>query len=218
MYFYHPEIDSEISIGEPAAHLFSCRVELGETVFLTDLQGTLAEVVISDVDKKNKQISYEILDKKEFSDDFNQKLLIQAITDKTYLEKLMEIIALAGVSEIILFESEFSLKQNVNLERLDRILVRSCEQSERVFKPEINVVKDQNLDDLITKYNPVVLDQNGIEKAKIDLSLLKMPVLVGPEGGWSEKEKQKFVENKLNLVSLGEVVFPAWLAGFSWFV
>jgi len=217
MYFFCSDIESEILVGEAAAHLFSCRVVAGEKLYLTDLLGNLAQVEILDSDKKNKEIKFEISDQKNFEFIGPGKILIQSITDKAYLEKLAEIVALGGISKIILFNSEFSQRQNVNLERLDRILTRSCEQSERVFKPVLEVV-ELDLNQIIELYKPIVLDQAGIAKENVDKNLLKSPVLVGPEGGWSEEEKQMFLESKLNLVSLGEVIFPAWLAGFSWFV
>jgi 16S rRNA U1498 N3-methylase RsmE len=42
-------------------------------------------------------------------------------------------------------------------------------------------------------------------------------IFIGPEGGWSETEKTLFREKNLRFQTLGTLVFPAWLAGYTWF-
>jgi 16S rRNA U1498 N3-methylase RsmE len=42
------------------------------------------------------------------------------------------------------------------------------------------------------------------------------PALIGPEGGWTESEIQYFQSLDLSFSSLGQIIYPAWIAGLVW--
>lgn len=218
MFFFIPDLKKQKAEQEEAAHLISMRVKENEVIKITDLKGNFQTVKVTKTDKKTKQVEWAILDSKRQNNE-NKKVLFQAITDKIYLEKMMEILPLAGISKIYLFESDNSIKnQNPNLARLDKIVIRSLEQSEQVHKPELKIIAKNELETLIKEQNPVVLDcylQEGETKSN---QTLTHSALVGPEGGWSNEERKMFQKYKLQPVSLGQTILPAWVAGYTYLV
>lgn len=245
MFIYVSNINTKSICSPEVEHFFSLRLKVGEKIYANDFRGNISQIEILNIDRKSKKIDYKILRVKIFNKPKTlQKILLQAIPEKLYLEKLMEILPLSGVEKAVFFYTDFCLKQNLSLERLDRILIRSCEQSQTIFKPEIEFLPKARLADLIKEFEPKVLDcpqiffnskegtqQNEIFEQNTEIFKTKNPqpkletdsqtnsqaILVGPEGGFSQKEKKVFVENKLEIINLGELIYPAWLAGFAYF-
>lgn len=194
-----------------------------DIVHITDLKGNLSKIKLIDVNKKTLNITIETIETKHYPKDKASKILLQALPEKLYLEKLCEIAPLAGIQKIVIFSSDFSQKQNISLQRLEKILIRSCEQGQIVWKPEIQIVSDKKeLKNIIKDLSPVVLDVQEKDKIPNHMSIKKdldkLCVLIGPEGGWSENEIFFFKQQGLEFENLGKMVYPSWLAGFVWFV
>lgn len=119
------------------------------------------------------------------------------------LEKSVEL----GVTSISLIKSDYSnFSHQLRTERLEKILVEAAEQSERALVPKISQYTSiENFLDSSPKNLLIAL-----ERSQDSISLLEKPVnktantvLVGPEGGFSEKEKTLFSERRLETVNLG---------------
>jgi 16S rRNA (uracil1498-N3)-methyltransferase len=200
------------------------RVKQNQILKVSNLKGFLAEIKISEINKKERLIKYQILNQKKTQKP-GEKILYQAILEKNYLEKLVEVCPLANITEINLFHSEFSVKQKINLERLQKILIRSCEQSENLFLPKLNILEKAEILEKLEKEQFLILQKNSKENFKLNFSTLflntknpfKYKVLVGPEGGWSNNELTIFENKKLLFLELKDVVYPGWLAGFVFF-
>jgi 16S rRNA (uracil1498-N3)-methyltransferase len=97
-----------------------------------------------------------------------------------------------GVSEIIPLISERSEKKGWNRERAEKILIEACEQSGRSDIPALGELS--TLSDFMDreKRRVIVFHTRGdsfIYERKTNEEIV---VLVGPEGGWSEKEVEVF--------------------------
>jgi RsmE family RNA methyltransferase len=215
MYFYIPDLDAQKIVKSSADHLFTMRIKKNDVVEATNLQGTWAKIRITQVDKHTRTIHFAVV-KQGLREKPKEKILLQAMTDKHYLEKLVELLPPAGITHLYVFESDYTPVGSVNMERLDNILTRSCEQSQTCYKPHIEIVNKNLYTSLIEKYKPVVLDGNTNTSSHRDNDNTNA-VLVGPEGGWSQQEIDYFKGQKLVFQSLGSTVFPAWLAGYTWF-
>lgn len=240
MYFFVPEIKNHFVRGEDSTHLFSMRVRIDEEITITDLNGSLQKVKITKVDKKNRAVEWKII-KEEKLENRNKNILIQAQTDKIYLEKLAEITPLANIKKIYIVETENSANQGIKKDRLEKIIIRSCEQSEKVYKPKIEIVDKKDFENLLRSYKPTVLDcylpgynssprhsrvggnppknqKHEIEKQPLfEEKKQSLCAAIGPEGGWSNKERELFVKLDLDFASLGETIYPAWIAGYTYF-
>jgi 16S rRNA (uracil1498-N3)-methyltransferase len=218
MYFYLPNLNQKEFSHDFAKHFLTMRVKKDDLVTVTDLKGSKAEIRIEKIDIKDKIINYSIIDKIVEPKPKIEKILIQAQIDKFYLEKLCEVAPLADISKIILFRNDRTQNQSPNFERLDRILIRCCEQGEKCYKPKLYLLKtDEELTEVLTSLKPIVLTKNG----KLNINALdktKISIIVGPDGGWTKEELKKFTSLKLKTASLGKTNYPVWLAGYTFFV
>ena len=88
----------------------------------------------------------------------------------------------------------------INKDRLSKIVIEAGEQSNRINIPGIeNLVKfDKFLNEYKEKINLIFTDLNT-NKKNIDLSQLNskpLCIIVGPEGDFSESERQKILKFK----------------------
>ena len=121
-----------------------------------------------------------------------------------------------GVSKIIPCVTEFTNIKNLNIRNLVDNSIEAAEQSERLDLPEIE--KESNLQTLLSNWpndrTLIYCDEKLSNEKQIIESLLplknsnnKWAVLVGPEGGFSDIEKNMITKNKNVLpVSLGDRV------------
>jgi RsmE family RNA methyltransferase len=227
MYFFVADLSGNTVVGKDAEHLWAMRPEQGEEIWVTNLAGELVRAKVSSVQKKQRGVVWSRL-RTEKRENPAKNILIQAKTDRAYLEKLIEILPHMQVSDLYIIDTELSeKKQPVNRERLVRILIRACEQAQVVYLTRIHIVTGiAESQALIQKLQPTVLALPKPEtivigashkKDQVTLMAKNTPVLVGPEGGWTEAEEAWFGEQGLPKYSLGTVVFPAWLAGFTYF-
>jgi RsmE family RNA methyltransferase len=210
MYFYVPSIEEKSLQGTDTDHFFVMRVQVKDKVYITDFKGNLRHVKVRLADKKRKLIVFSHLSTTSVDKPVD-KVLYQAIPEKQYLEKLFEIIPHQQVTKVILFFAQHSLKYNFPFERITRILTRSLEQSQQCWIPEI-IIKT-TLQDAIEGQVVTVLDQEG----QTSKYATNANVVVGPEGGWGDKELAYMAERKLEKISLGKVVYPSWLASFAYY-
>jgi RsmE family RNA methyltransferase len=214
MHFFVPNLNNRNVVREEAAHFFSLRVKAGQEVSLTNLQGQRQRVKLTFVDKKLQKVAWEVLEFEKIEPPA-AKILFQAWPDKNYLEKLVEILAFSNFTQIYLFPSAFSPKQNLNLSRLNKILIRACELAERAFLPQLYAVQSLGeIENLLLENRPTVLERETGDGPKVAVNY--QACLVGPEGGWSAAELANFRELNLPFQFLGSTVYPAWLAGFVW--
>ena len=118
-----------------------------------------------------------------------------------------------GVTEIIPIISEYTVNRNFNRERFERIAQEATEQCERLSMPSVsepilleNFLKDHKFDYVVYANEHESVNGNlSAEIAKNDNIVL----LVGPEGGFSDKELN--ILSKLGAISvtLGQNILRA---------
>jgi len=199
-------------------HIKSHRIAPNQNFNATDFNGNIYTCKLIFIDKKREEIKYEILSRDAKSSKLNHTL-IQAIPDKLYLDKLIEVSTLAGYKKIMLFESSFSPKYSLNLDRIAKISIQAALLAELSFAPQIELVDLNNISrQKMIMENSLVLSQHGVLNQNTGTSpSSEKNIWVGPEGGWSELENKFFEENRIELVCLGsDIIYPAWLAGSVW--
>ena len=133
--------------------------------------------------------------------------------DRTELviEKATEL----GVTRIIPVITQYTSVKRVNVERLKTIALEACEQCRRLDVPEIfeavaltDLLKEQDE----TKPLLVHLDETGAGKKAREIfnGLDRVSFLVGPEGGFSQQERDRIAQTKNTLgMDLGERILRA---------
>jgi 16S rRNA (uracil1498-N3)-methyltransferase len=103
-----------------------------------------------------------------------------------------------GVTKFVPIIFDRSIVRKINNERFKKIIIEACEQSNRINLPDI--IKTQTLDKFINsnEVNLIFTDLNS-ENKKLDKNKFDekpICVLVGPEGDFSEEEREKILKYK----------------------
>ena len=141
------------------------------------------------------------------------------IIKKDNFELAVQKVTELGVSQIIPVLCERSEKKNLNMERLKKILIESSEQSGRGDIPVIHDIIElpDLLNNGILPKNKIALQLKGeyIGDFLEQNNLKDLAVFIGPEGGWSDRETQIFLEHNIPNISLGTQVLRAETAAIS---
>ena len=131
---------------------------------------------------------------------------------KIAVEKSIE----SGVKELTPLYLDRSIKSNISLDKMTSTMRSATKQSMRSILPNINPVA--RLEDW---YDPEALNIVALIESKETLTLFKETVfdavnsnkkiliLIGPEGGFSSKEKEFIYDNKFLKVSIAKAVLRA---------
>ena len=100
-----------------------------------------------------------------------------------------------GITKFLPIIFDRSIVRKINKERLEKVIIEAAEQSNRIQVP--NVEDSQNLNNFLDKneVDLIFTDLNSNNK-KVDLKKLsKKPtcIIVGPEGDFSEKEREEIL-------------------------
>ncbi len=187
------------------------RLTAGDLVLLLDGIGGEFHAKIKSFTKE----TVEFLDIKE---NLNKRqipnlkiFLAPAVIKKDKFEWVVQKGTEIGVMNFLPVISERTEKDNLNIERLEKIAFEAFEQSEKSLLPKIYEV--QNLEKVIDDFQELEKFYLEIDAPKIDLeyvqSLNEVLIFVGPEGGWGESDKKLFAEKNVKPVSIGDVVLRA---------
>mgnify|MGYP006281787389 CR=1 FL=1 len=209
--FYAPP--SQINNGfielldQEAAHASKVlRASEGDKLQIVDGKGGRYEGLIRRITKKSIQV--EIKDHQRVPTSKPELILGMGIIKKRdRLEFAVEKAVELGVSKILLFRSDHSIKENVRMDRLESIAVSAMKQSLRAWLPEISLytslnklVDEMHDAEILAAHEKVDAAGESFQKKESDKKLL----LVGPEGGFSDDEVNMFRDHGARLVSLGE--------------
>jgi 16S rRNA (uracil1498-N3)-methyltransferase len=126
-------------------------------------------------------------------------------------EKMFLAIDLAiqlGATSITPIITEYVQYKQVNYDKINKRIIESIEQSNRLDKPTLN--QSINFISLIQQKEKMIIwaNEREIQTNINDLDIkLFHSILIGPEGGFSEREKNLMLENQnFKSVSLGKTI------------
>ena len=211
--------------GDEVKHLRQVlRAEVGQKYELSDGKSVfLAEIVTF---RKN-EVTFHVLDEIPQPPLLLDVTLCAALIKFDRFELMVEKATELGVSRIIptvAARSDFGLDRAVpkRLERWNRIALESAKQSHRVGPPEITGAVAFTAAVSEAKGVRVFLDEN---ETKPLLGVLppqaernqgdRLTLLVGPEGGWTDGERQLALDAGFASVSLGRLPLRAETAAIA---
>ena len=173
---------------------------------------------IKNIEKRN--VEYEIIDTEELKDKKKYKVILAcSIIKEQKMDYLIQKATELGVDEIIPVITERTIvkvdsKKDNKINRWTKIAKEATEQSHRIKMPTIhNII---TLKELINVRGNAKIVCNTNEMSKNIKKVLQdnkksdtMIIVVGPEGGFSEKELTFLTENDFISVSLGNNVLRA---------
>lgn len=160
-----------------------CRV--GYKFCFTDGVGNVFNVEIYQIEK-NKCI-VKLLDSNFYERDFEINMYVSFPKNNKDIAFLVEKASELGVSNIYPVISKYS-EYKINIERLQTIAIEAMESTYRSWLPKVhNEIKINNIDCDNLYFFDIdannFFDDSNVKSSKFDF-------LIGPPGGWSDKEKQ----------------------------
>ncbi|MFA6797239.1 MAG: RsmE family RNA methyltransferase [Candidatus Paceibacterota bacterium] len=142
--------------------------------------------------------------------------IFQSIIKKDNFELIAQKCTEIGVSAFHPIISERSEKKDLNIERLNKIVTEASEQSGRGSVPKVFIpvkledsIKDFSDDLFMLDFDGKPLSSSLRAKRGNPGLNNKIGLLLGPEGGWSDKERELLREKGIKSVSLGKQVLRA---------
>jgi 16S rRNA (uracil1498-N3)-methyltransferase len=115
-----------------------------------------------------------------------------------------------GVSHFVPLLAERSEKTGFKSERALKIVTEAAEQCGRSDIPTVHqpILLQTALNEFGKKLPLFVCEQHELTKPKTP-NFKELGVLIGPEGGWSDSEKQLFITQEINRLALGDFTLRA---------
>ena len=185
------------------------RLREGDYVFLFNSKDGEFKGEIISSDKKNTKI--KLISKIENINKEGKISLIFSLIKSSKLDYLIQKCTEVGVKNFFPVISEKSIAKNLNIERIEKIIKESCEQSNQLYLPVIHTVEklEKKLKSLNKNSLVFFADINSANK-KIDEVIkdnknCEFYLLIGPEGDFSLKERD-LLKNMNNCIpiSLGQ--------------
>lgn len=174
------------------------RLKPGDEIVLFDGEGLEHTAVITKLIKE--RATGKITKTVELKEEWPHLTLAQALPRAGKLDDILRQNTEVGVSEFLLFESEYSMFKlskfkESKLERLERVVQEAGKQSERKILPLVNEpmtfpeMLETEADIKILLHSREVEGSVNIAKIKAQVAVnTDILVVVGPEGGFSPKE------------------------------
>lgn len=194
-------------IGQEAIHASKVlRAREGDALVVVDGKGGRYQGSIRRITKESLQVGVD--DKQKIpAPDPLLMLGMGIIKKRDRLEFAVEKAVELGVSRICLFRSERTVKENVRMDRLESTAISAMKQSLRAWLPEISVY--DSFEEMLNSFRDTTI-LIAHEKADQDLKPFsnqfgdgKLFLLIGPEGGFSDREIEKATELGARVISLG---------------
>ena len=188
------------------------RARVGEKVCLFNGNGVFYFGEITQINKKNAEILINRSEKSE-NEPLINLTIYQALAKGDKLSLVMQKITEIGATELAIFDSDFcDVKANTTrVDRLETIAISAAKQCGRatitkqtgVFKLKEVAEKIKNYDAFLVAYEA----EDGLTLSNFLISnkpnLKNIAIMIGAEGGFSEKEIEMLKTSGAKIVSLG---------------
>lgn len=207
--FFDANIESEatqhILSEEESKHACKVlRMQVGDALALVNGKGYYFETEIIDAHPKRciVKITNEI---KEDEPSYDIHVAIAPTKMNDRMEWFMEKVTELGITEITLVLTKNSERKDVKIERFEKILISAMKQSKRLYLPKLNPL--MKVSEFITKHpNGLIAECYEGEKSTIgnEFKLKSCPILIGPEGDFTQEEVEFAHSNGYKSISLGK--------------
>lgn len=219
--FYTPRMQPSDTLhsieGEEYHHIVHVfRHKQGDVIKLNNGKGVIAEAVIDEISKKAVIVSIKSI---KTEDPIKPHIhacfpLLRNKNDHLIIEKLTEL----GVREFtpVLYERTVRTPSKNTIDKFEKAAVAAVKQCDNPYKPKINGVAD--FTDLILKAEP---NKESLYLAAAERYADRFPdsiitylperiyIIIGPEGGYTDREIALMINKNISLVSLGKLVLRA---------
>mgnify|MGYP000433075689 CR=1 FL=1 len=209
--FYNKDLskdDSKVIINrEESKHIIKVlRKKVGDIIFITNGKGILFTTKIKVINKNSTEL--KIIDSKhEAKSKFQVNIAVAPTKNNDRIEWFVEKSTEIGVNTISTVMCEKSERKKIKIERLEKITISAMKQSLQLYKPIIQeLISFEEFIKNCESENKFIAHCKENEKLFLgdcELNSNTITVLIGPEGGFSQKEIGLAEENGFISVSLG---------------
>lgn len=202
-FYTNQNLDNDrLSLEDDYNHIVNVlRKKEGDTIILFNNNGYNYTFKIIKINKKN--IELEFLERTQnFKENFCNITVFQSNIKSDNLELIIQKLTELNVDNLSLFNSEFTnikLKE-IKIDKLTKVSLEACKQCERSKSINLSFVGDFNkLLNELHKFDMVVFAYEKSDKNLKDIFKTKnikknVAIIIGPEGGFSETEKEKLIK------------------------
>ena len=183
-------------LNNPQSHYLSkvMRVKIGENFSLFNKKGEW----LAKIDQiSNGIVEFSISKQLRKSESSKEIWLAFSPIKSNYFSFMIQKATELGITKFIPIIFERTVVRKINQDRLNKIIIEASEQSNRINIPLLE--KPQNLEEFLSKnikkIDLIFTDLNSKNK-KIDKTDLKdkpICIIIGPEGDFSEKERDEIL-------------------------
>ncbi len=223
-------IDNQITISNTALRHITkvLRLGIGDKIWVADERKKRYLIELTDVN--HKKATGNILETKEASETPSIKIiLIQSILKGEKMDMLIQKVTELGVSKILPIISERTVvkfsegRASLKEKRWQSIAREAAQQSGRTELPEfMPITVFEDVFEKIGKIDLGLILWEGEHKNRLkavfrnkDDGIKRLAVLIGPEGGFSEKEIESAKEKGFISVSMGDLILRAETAAIT---
>ena len=200
--------DKELSLFDSEhSHLTKVlRKKVDEVIYVTNGRGYLFEAMIVQINLKDTKLKVlSSLKKPKMNYSLNVAISPTKKNDRFewFVEKAIEI----GVTSITPMICSYSERKSLNYSRLEKISISAMKQSLQTYLPEIKpivefkeYIKSNNSDH---KYIAHCKKSNTEHLSGIIVKKTSSNIIIGPEGGFTNKEISFAIDSDYKAVSLG---------------
>lgn len=199
--------------GEEAKHLVNVRrIRVGELVSVFNGQGLVAHGVVSKLEKRPAAAEINIDNLDRHDKPALKAHLLSAMPKGERQRVMFDMGTQLGVTEFTPLLCHYSAEKPTTpqVSRLRRIVLESCKQARRPWLPDIRAPLrlQEALQELPTSNTRIYFAHPGggisVLRPARSKSISTVALLVGPEGGFSEKEVNEITRAGGQQVNLGE--------------
>lgn len=216
--FFVEDLPQENALGElpdeSSAAAKARRVRPEDMIELVDGRGGIVRAKVGDI--KKRSVTYLAVHRRHVEKPKTSISLIQSIPKMDRAEWILQKTTELGVDRIFFAHTDHSVpvKSAAILERWQRIAIEALRQCGRAYLPTISLFDalDPALDALPSGGFRILCNETEDRKTLVDVLTSRSPkptelwLAVGPEGGWSTPEIQKFMKKSFYSASLGDNV------------
>lgn len=194
--------------GQEAKHASKVmRYRVGDAITIVDGKGGWYDCEIRQINKNI--VTAGLISSRRVKAQSPETVLAMGLLKKRdRLEFAVEKAVELGVSEIALFRSRHSVKENVRMDRLEKTVLSAMKQSLQAWLPKVylynslkEVIKHYEEHDYLLAHENTDAISGIPDEVKEHSKLL---LLVGPEGGFSKSEIEVAIQQNAKLISLGK--------------
>lgn len=202
------------------------RIKVNDGVIILDGEHKQYKSVVTTLEKDSIELKIECCENIKKYPDYNINL-VQGILKGDKQEFLLQKATELGVNKIFCINTDYSNVKltdqkaiNTKLTRIQKVVAGASKQSKRGTIPEIAI--NNNIEEVLGFINQnyknaltiAFIENEEVKTIKTILKSVKdkyddIFIFIGPEGGWSEREKELFQNYNITPASLGSNILRA---------